>query len=180
MKSVLFALCLFAAPLTALAQTDDARQINEIGETELQSILTSNGFTIEARNTSTDEPGEISVQARDTAGTKLVFHLIGTACETEHAAGCLGIHMQVRFDGDERVTLERINEANMMWPATSIWYAADGIYGASVPTLGVNRYVILDQGVTVGNIVDNLINLLSIAEQARDYVWQAGVYAPDQ
>ena len=44
--------------------------------------------------------------------------------------------------------------------------------------MGITRYVILDSGMTVRNIKDNLLNLLAIAPQVADYVWQAGDYAP--
>jgi hypothetical protein len=44
--------------------------------------------------------------------------------------------------------------------------------------VGITRYVILDRGATLGNIKDNLLNLLSIAPQAANYIWQAGEYAP--
>lgn len=46
------------------------------------------------------------------------------------------------------------------------------------PTVGITRYVILDGGMTIRNIKDNLLNLLAIAPQAADYIWQTGDYAP--
>jgi len=121
----------------------------------------------------------VSIRATDTEGTGLVFNLLGTACEVEgYAPGCLGINMQVRYEADGNESLERINEANLMWGATSVWYSQGGVDGNS-PTVGVSRYVILDGGITIQNIKDNLLSLLAIAPQAADYVWQTGFYSED-
>jgi hypothetical protein len=129
---------------------------------------------------STGDDGAFSVRATDTAGTQLIFNVIGTACEVEGVSGCLGLNMQVRYDADGTESLERINNANLMWAPTSTWYSAEGFDPeAVVPTIGISRYVILDNGVTVANIKDNLRNLLAIAPQSADYVWELGEYAPD-
>jgi hypothetical protein len=97
----------------------------------------------------------------------------------EGTDGCLGINMQVRYDADGQETLELINEANLMWAATSAWYDDLGVDGYT-PTVGITRYVILDGGMTVRNIKDNLLNLLAIAPQVADYVWQTGEWAPEE
>jgi hypothetical protein len=169
-------LTLFAciAALAAPALAEDTRLVSAIQLSDLQAILVEDGYTIEQSG----HEGTYSVQARDTNGSGLVFHLLGTACDLEgYDPGCLGINMQVRYDADGSETLERINEANLMWAATSIWYSAGGIDG-NTPTVGVTRYAILDRGATIGNVKDNLLNLLAIAPEAADYIWQAGQYAP--
>lgn len=155
------------------AFADDNRLVKSVNLQDLQAILVEEGHTIN----STGDDGAVSIRATDTAGTGLIFNIIGTACATEMSADCLGINMQVRYDADGKETLERINDANNMWAATSAWYSAGGTDGNS-PTVGVTRYVILDGGMTVLNIKDNLSNLLAIAPQVADYVWQAGAYAP--
>lgn len=160
----------FAAPALA----DDNRLVKAVYLADLQSILTEEGYVIEE---STSE-GEISVQALDSEGTGLIFHLTGTACETDITDGCLGINMEVRYDADGTESLARVNEANIMWSATSTWYAAPEADG-EVGTLAITRYVILDGGQTIGNIKVNLENLLAIAPQVADYVWETGEYAPE-
>lgn len=162
-----------AGVLAGPAFADDNRLVKSVTLQDLQTILVEEGHTI----TSTGDDGAVSVRATDTNGTQLIFNVIGTACDTEFADGCLGINMQVRYDADGKETLERINDANLMWAATSTWYSAGGVDGES-PTVGVTRYVILDGGMTIRNVKDNLLNLLSIAPQVADYVWQAGEYAP--
>jgi hypothetical protein len=162
-----------ASALAAPAFADDNRVVKSVSLQDLQAILVDEGHTIDG----TGYDGDVSVRATDTDGTGLIFNVIGTACGTEYSVDCLGISMQVRYDADGTETLERINEANLMWPATSVWYSSIG-FDMEVPTIGVTRYVILDGGMTIRNIKDNLANLLAIAPQATDYVWEVGEYAP--
>lgn len=163
---------LAAAAMPALA--DDNAVVKTVNLQQLQTILTEEGYAI---NSSGDD-GAVSVRATDTNGTGLIFNVLGTACDVEgYDPGCLGINMQVRYDADGQETLELINEANLMWAATSAWYSAGGTDGNS-PTVGITRYVILDGGMTIRNIKDNLVNLLAIAPQAADYIWQVGDYGP--
>lgn len=172
MRRTLTSIALLAA-FAGSALADDTRVVMAVSLQELQTILVEEGYTID----STGDDGEVSVRATDTADTGLIFNILGTACDTEYSDNCLGINMQVRYDADGQETLERINEANLMWTATSAWYSAGGTDGNS-PTVGITRYVILDGGMTIRNIKDNLLNLLAIAPQAADYIWQVGEYAP--
>ena len=172
MRRTLTSLGLLAA-LAVHAFADDSKLVKAVSLQDLQTIIIEEGYTIN----STGDDGEISVRATDTAGTGLIFNVLGTACDTEYSDDCLGINMQVRYDADGYETLERINGANLMWAATSAWYSAGGTDGNS-PTVGITRYVILDGGMTVRNIKDNLLNLLAIAPQVADFVWQTGDYAP--
>ncbi len=173
MRRTLTSLGLLAA-LAGYAFADDTKVVKAVSLQDLQTIIAEEGYTIN----STGDDGAISVRATDTAGSGLIFNVLGTACDLEgYDPGCLGINMQVRYDADGQETLERINDANLMWAATSTWYSAGGTDGNS-PTVGITRYVILDGGMTVRNIKDNLLNLLAIAPQIGDYVWQTGDYAP--
>jgi hypothetical protein len=169
---VLFTL---ASALAAPAFADDNRIVKSVSLKDLETILVEEGHTI----MSTGDDGAVSVRATDTNGTGLIFNLLGTACGTEYSVDCLGINMQVRYDADGTESLERINAANLMWGATSAWYSADGFDPEEpVPTVGISRYVILDGGMTRRNVKDNLLNLLAIAPQVADYVWETGAYAP--
>lgn len=173
MRRTLTSLGLLAA-LAGHALADDSKLVKAVSLQDLQTIIIEEGYTIN----STGDDGEISVRATDTAGTGLIFNVLGTACDLEgYESGCLGINMQVRYDADGQESLERINGANLMWAATSAWYSAEG-FDSGVPTVGITPYVILDGGMTVRNIKDNLLNLLAIAPQVADYVWQTGDYAP--
>jgi len=158
MRRTLTSLGLLAA-FAGHAFADDTKVVKAVSLQDLQTILTEEGYTV----TSTGDDGAVSARATDTEG---------------YGPGCLGINMQVRYDADGQETLERINDANLMWAATSTWYSAGGTDG-NTPTVGITRYVILDGGMTIRNIKDNLVNLLAIAPQVADYVWQVGDYDPE-
>lgn len=155
------------------AHADDSRLLTSATLADLRAIVTEEGYTI----LSTGDDGTVSVRAKTAEG--LIFNVIGAVCESEFADGCLGINMQVRYDADGNETLERINDANLMWAATAVWYSSGGTDGKT-PTVGITRYVILDRGATIGNIKDNLLNVLAIAPLAADYIWQAGEYEYDE
>jgi len=171
MRRILISLAVLSA-LAAPGFADDTRVMGSITMPEIRSLIEAEGFSI----VKTGEDGPNSIRAVAEGG--LIFNVIGTAYDTTLTNGCLGLNMQVRYDADGEETLERINNANLMWPATAIWYTEVG-FNDGGPTVGVSRYVILDHGVTAANIKENLINLLAIAPQAADYIWQAGRYAPD-
>ena len=170
MRRTLTAIALISAAALP-AQADDSRLVYSVKTPDIEAMLTEEGYTI--LNTGGDGP--VSVRARTEDG--LIFNMIGTACETDHTDGCLGLNMQVRYTTDTQDRLFRINNANLMWSAVSIWYTQTGFDGET-PTVGISRYVILDNGVTAANIKDNLYNLLAIAPQAANYVWERGPYAP--
>ncbi|MFN4185350.1 MAG: YbjN domain-containing protein [Hyphomonas sp.] len=155
------------------AHADDSRLLTSATLADLRAIVTEEGYTI----LSTGDDGAYSVRARTADG--LIFNLVGAACDTEYADGCLGISMQVRYDADGEETLERINEVNLMWAATAAWYSSGGTDGKT-PTVGITRYVILDRGATVGNIKDNLLNVLAIAPKAANYIWQVDDYDDEE
>jgi hypothetical protein len=174
MRRIIASIAVLAA-LAMPAMADDNQIVKTVNLQQLQTILIEEGYTI---NSSGDD-GAVSVRATDTNGTGLIFNVLGTACDVEgYDPGCLGINMQVRYDADGQETLELINGANLMWAATSAWYSAGGVDGET-PTVGITRYVILDGGMTIRNIKDNLLNLLAIAPQAAEYIWQVGEYDPD-
>lgn len=164
-----------AAALPAAAQggtpPDDAALVTSFSVEDMQALVLAEGHALA-------ESGAFGPESiRATTPDGLIFDIIGSACDTEYSEDCLGLRMQVGYFADDDVTLERINEANLMWPPTSVWY--DPTEDEEGPTLGITRYVILDRGMTFGNVRENLVNLLAIAPQVADYVWQAGIYAPD-
>ena len=142
---------------TALA--DDDRVVRSVNLEDLKALAVAEGHTISA----VSEYGDVSLRAETPDG--LIFHLIGTACDTEYADGCLGFMVQVRYDDDESVTAEKINDANISYAAVSTWWDKDG------DTVGVTRYVILDGGQRMENLKINLENALALGPLVADVVW---------
>ena len=105
-----------------------------------------------------------SVNGRTTDG--LMFMLIGTACAEDGLSDCQGILMQVRFDSDATVTIDGINQANLNEAAVTTWW------DKSDNTVGFQRHVILDDGVTWANIRANLRVLLEVYGGAANYVFR--------
>lgn len=112
MHKILTSLAILSAAALG-AHADDSRVLTSVTLADLQSIVVEEGHTV----LSTGDEGAVSVRAETADG--LIFNLLGTACDTDYADGCLGINIQVRYDADGKETLERINEANLMWAATT-------------------------------------------------------------
>nr|WP_321441823.1 YbjN domain-containing protein [uncultured Hyphomonas sp.] len=142
---------------TSLANDD--RVVRSVSLEDLKAIAVSEGHTI----TEVGGEGDISLRATNSDG--LIFHLIGTACDTEYAEGCLGMMVQVRYDSDEDVTAEKVNDANLAYAAVSTWWDKDG------ETLGITRYIILDGGQRMENVKINLQNALALGPLVADVVW---------
>jgi len=126
----------------------DARSVGSVTLEDLKAIVVAAGYKIDALSTY----GDVSIRGKTPEG--LVFHLIGTACQQK---ACQGIMMQIRYDTDERVTLERVNKANLGDAAIAVWFDRED------KTIGITRYVVLDHGVTMANVKANLRVLMSIA-----------------
>jgi dipeptidyl aminopeptidase/acylaminoacyl peptidase len=142
---------------TSLADND--RVVRSVTLEDLKAIAVSEGHEI----TEVGGQGDVSLRALTPDG--LIFHLIGTACDTEYADGCLGLMVQVRYDSDEDVTTEAINNANITYAAVSTWWDKEG------KTVGVTRYIILDGGQRMENLKVNLQNALSLGPMVADVVW---------
>jgi len=142
---------------TSLADND--RVVRSVNLEDLKALAVAEGHTI----TETGSYGETSVRATTPDG--LIFHLIGTACDTDYADGCLGFMVQVRYDDDDSVTTDKINEANLTYAAVSTWWDEEGA------TIGVTRYVILDGGQRMENLKINLENALALGPLVADVIW---------
>ena len=153
----------FADDFTAnTALADDDRVMRSVTLEDLKALAVVEGHTI----TSVGDYGDVSVQATTPDG--LIFHLIGTACGTDNAGGCLGFMVQVRYDDDETVTTDKINDANIAYAAVSTWWDQDG------DTVGVTRYVILDGGQRMENLKINVENALALGPLVADVIWPSG------
>ncbi len=145
-----------SVPLTGAAQAQNyapALVKKSVTLADLSVIAQSLGHTIV--ETVAEEQ---TVIVRDSDG--LVYYLIGTACDVGKVSGCQGILMQVRYELPPGVTLENLAAANIGNAAVSVW--AD----FEAKTLGVTRYQVLDDGVTMANVAANIGVLLSIAPGA--------------
>lgn len=150
----------FADDLTAnTALADNDRVVRSINLEDLKAIAAAEGHTID----SVKEYGDVSLRATTPDG--LIFHLIGTACDTEYSDDCLGFMIQVRYDADSDVTTDKINDANITYAAVSTWWDKEG------ETVGVTRYVILDGGQRMENLKINVENALALGPLVADVIW---------
>ena len=138
---------------------DDDRVVRSVSLEDLKALAVAEGHTI----TEIGKYGDVSVRAETPDG--LIFHLIGTACDTEFSEDCLGFMVQVRYDDDEDVTLEKVNDANLAYAAVSTWWDRES------DTLGVTRYIILDGGQRMENLKVNLENALALGPLVADVIW---------
>ena len=133
--------------------------VKSVVETDLSALIIDEGHVVDEVHPF-EEP---SVRGKTEDG--LLFVLIGTACDKNGVAGCQGINMQVRYDSDESVTTDGINEASLNEAALSTSWDKDG------KTVIFSRYVVLDGGVTYLNIRENLRVLLTVGPLANKYVF---------
>lgn len=149
------ALACAGAPAQAQGYSAD-RLVRAVTLQDLEAIVESLGHTVSKEGTF----GENSLSATDPEGTSYV--LIGTACDINGIPGCQGVMMQVRFDPEESVTDASLARANLAQAAVNTWRdPADG-------TIGVTRYVVLDHGITMANLRENVNVLLSLTPRVVD------------
>ena len=147
------ALVSLAAPVAA--QSYKADQVKKsVTQADLASIVGSLGHQLIEQS----EQGDVLVVAKDEEGVS--YFLIGTACDVNGVPGCQGIMMQARYELPGGTTYQSLAKANNDQAALNIW--ADFDEG----TLGFTRYQVLDHGVTMANIRENVIVLLSLIPEA--------------
>lgn len=140
----------------ATAHAQDDTLIRSVTIDDLEQFSIDQGHTVLGYG----EAGEVSVRAETPDG--MLYYLTGAAC---NEGSCAGINMSARFEANENVTLEIINEANLRRAAVSVW-----LYNGS--TLGVSRYVILDGGQTMENIEINFDNFIAIVPTVIDMFFE--------
>ena len=151
------ALCMISAPALAQAAYSSDRIVKSIETSDLVAIVNSLGDSV-------DEVQEENrlVLARTPDGLRYV--VFGTACDLQEVSGCQGMMMQVRYDAPDEATIVGVNRANINEGAIMTWLAEDR------STLAFTRYVVLDHGVTMANLRENIVVLLAIAPSAMAYV----------
>lgn len=146
------AACL-ASPAAAQTYAAD-RVVHGVTQEDLKALVASLGHEVIGEGLA----GGSGIAARTPGET--VYLLLGTACGNE-SLGCQGVNMQVRITADA-VDLEQVNALNMAEQALNTWY------DSNTRTLGFSRYVVLDHGITMENLRENIAVLLAIAPAAAE------------
>ena len=169
----------------------DTRIVLGVEQADLEALVTALGHTLDAVNSA----GEVSVRGLTPDGLR--YLLIGTACEipdplltgedgeaeVDRDAGstepvCVGISMQVRYNADTMVTLEKVNRANVDIAALNVWYDPPASE-LDLPNLVISRYVILDGGQSMGNLKANLNVLLGLSPLVTEQIWELPKAEPE-
>ncbi|MCL9997871.1 MAG: YbjN domain-containing protein [Erythrobacter sp.] len=149
------ALAVAGAAAPAAAQDYDAKRIvMSVTQADLAATVTALGHKVRE----TGKPGETYLAAESEDG--IVYLLFGTACDVSGVPGCQGVMIQARFDLPEGTSFETLAKANDAQAAISV--TAD----FEEKSLVFTRYHVLDQGVTMANIRENINVLLSIIGDA--------------
>ena len=157
MKKTIWALAaeMLAFAASAAAQDYDAKRVVvSVSQADLAAIVASLGHKVRE----TGKPGNIHIAAESEDG--VVYFLYGTACDVNGVPGCQGVMMQARYDLPEATTLETVARTNDAQAAISV--TAD----FEEQSLVFTRYHVLDYGVTIANIRENVNVLLSIIGDA--------------
>ena len=149
------ALAIAGAAAPAAAQEYQAdRVVMAVSQADLAAIVTSLGHKIRE----TGKPGETYLAAESEDG--VIYLMFGTACEVSGVPGCQGVMIQARYDLPEATTLETLAKTNDAQAAISI--TAD----FAAKSLVFTRYHVLDHGVTMANIRENVNVLLAVTADA--------------
>lgn len=143
-----------ATPLSAQDYVAD-KLVKSVNQDDLLAIVGALGHQVKGQGEAADD---IYVAAEDEEGT--TYLLFGTACEVNDIPGCQGVMMQVRYDLPATTTFETLAAANFDQAAINTW--AD----FEEKTLGFTRYHVLDHGVTMANIRENIKVLLALVAEA--------------
>ncbi|MEL6859417.1 MAG: hypothetical protein AAFO74_13605 [Pseudomonadota bacterium] len=124
--------------------------VTSIDQATIEFVAESLGHSI--RRPLEDGVGLLAVYTNKASEEELVYALQGKACGD--GASCLGLEIFVIFNGT--FDPEMVNRLNQRWSAIKATITNDDLY--------LTRYLILDDGQTIGNIRTNLLNTLAIAE----------------
>ena len=140
--------------VTAAQEFRANRIVDSIEAADLTQVVQAMGHRVEAYG----ENGDRSLRAVTPNG--LQYFLIGTACDQGGVSGCRGVIMQVRVEAPERTTLNSLLRASDRHAPLNIWVNQEA------RIIGFSRYVVLDGGVTMGNLAANLNVLLGLIPSA--------------
>ena len=118
----------YARPLTRMRETIQVVRLAEAGENTV---------------TQRSEDGAPTILVQTSEGFS--YYMIGNACGE---AGCNGVKLSARFSPDETVTPDMVNAINKDVPPVKLWF--------DETTLAVERYLILDQGLSEDTLLFEL------------------------
>lgn len=155
MRLFTFAVLALGLALPAFAE-DTSRNddlVTALGQEDIRFIAESLDHYIRQ---DLDESIGVLADYRSTDDTDVLpYALQGKACTD--SVNCLGLEIFVIFDGS--FSAEDANNINQRWRAIKAT-SANG-------SLLLTRYLILDEGQTIGNIRTNVLNALAIADQIQ-------------
>lgn len=156
--AVAAALLVAQVPAAQAQSSAPQRVITTIGKSDIRLLFSMEGHTI----TEEDFFDVPSVRGKTKDG--LVFQVFGSNCNgSGSTARCRSLMMQIRYDDDDRVTYEGINEANWKEASVTAWWDRDG------NTVGFTRFVVLDGGVTMMNLRQNLRTMFTYVPTVTKY-----------
>jgi hypothetical protein len=142
-----------AAP--AVAQDYAAERVKKsVGTADLLAVVGSLGHQALQEG----EDGQVLILVE--SDNQLKYLMLGTACDVNEVAGCQGVLIQAQFDVPPGTTYESVAKANLDFAALNVWVDFEQ------KSLGFTRYVVLDHGVTMANIRENVLILLALIEEA--------------
>lgn len=154
----LFTMGALALGLAGTAIAEDTSRNDELmtslNQEDIRFVAESLDHTV--RRDLEDQVGVLAVYEDEASDEELVYAIQGKACQD--SPDCLGVEIYVIFEGD--FTAEQANDINQRWAAIKA-SATDG-------SLFLTRYLILDNGQTMGNIRTNVLNALAIAENIAE------------
>ncbi len=157
MRYALAAALLVTQVPVAQAQTKQT-VLTTVGKSDIRLLFALEGHTI----TEEDMFDVPSVRGKTKDG--LIFQVFGSDCSGSGSAQrCNNLMMQIRYDDDDRVTLDGINKANWEEASITTWWDQDG------DTVGFTRFVVLKGGVTMMNLRQNLRSLFTYVPTVLKY-----------
>ena len=154
----LFSVGVLGLALSGTAMAEDTSRNDElVTSVNLETIrFVAESLDHSVRRDLDDVIGILSDYTTADGGTTLAYALQGKACE--ESADCLGLEAMVIFDGN--FDASKANSINQRWSAIKATEMEGKLY--------LSRYLILDNGQTIGNLRTNLLNTLAIAEQVDE------------
>ena len=150
------ALCAISAPVAAQDAYEPDRIVKVVETADLVTAVNSLGDNV--IETDFDRRAVIAMTPEG-----LRYVVFGTACDIEDIQGCRGVMIEIRFDTSPEVTAAGVNRANMNEGAILTWLDEEE------GTLAFSRYVIVDHGITMANLRENIGVLRVIIPSAMAY-----------
>ncbi len=136
--------------------------ITSVDRVQLEDIVHSAGHTVEQAEV---REGEAVVFARAPDGFR--YALIGKNCaQPVRGTGCVGLQMLALFNADGSLTADEVNRLDYRLAAVGVWLVP-APPGQALREVGVNRYLVLDRGQTLGNLDFNLKVFVMAANEVR-------------